>query len=164
MSTLVRSRTLRKLIFLSLLVVTPVTRAADRERMNEVGQGLMCICGCNMILTKCNHLNCPTSGPMLKELQAHLDSGESEEQVIAAFAEKYGYTVLSEPPAKGFNMLAYVLPFAALFFGALVAIFVARTWKKAVPQTRLPIEMAGAPGDERLKKVEEELKEFTPED
>jgi len=162
LSTLLRSRHLRKLILLLTLVVTPVTRAADRDRINDVGQGLMCICGCGQILPKCNHLNCPSSGPMLTELEAHIDAGETDEQIIAAFSEKYGLTVLSSPPASGFNLLAYILPFAALVIGAIIAAYVARNWKRAaVPQTAPPVDIASDP---RLQKVEEELKNFTPED
>jgi cytochrome c-type biogenesis protein CcmH len=99
---------------------------------------------------------------MMKELEAMIDSGQTEEQIIAAWAEKYGYTVLSSPPASGFNMLAYILPFAALLFGALIAVYVARTWKSTVATPHGPPIDSG--DDPRLKKVEEELRKFTPED
>ena len=99
---------------------------------------------------------------MLRELEAMIDSGQTEEQIIAAYAEKYGYTVLSSPPASGFNLLAYILPFAALLFGALIAVYVARTWKSSVATPHgPPIDTSDDP---RLKKVEEELRKFTPED
>jgi len=99
---------------------------------------------------------------MMKELETHIDAGETDAQIIAAFSEKYGLTVLSEPPATGFNLLAYILPFAALLIGALIAAYVARTWKQsAVPQTGPPVD---ATTDPRFQKVEDELKKFTPED
>ena len=91
-----------------------------------------------------------------------IDSGQTEEQIIATWAQKYGYTVLSSPPASGFNLLAYILPFAALLFGALIAVYVARTWKSSVATPQGP--PIDASDDPRLKKVEEELRKFTPED
>ena len=165
MSTLVSSRHLRKLVLLSLLVMTPVTRAADRERVKEVGESFICICGCTQSLSRCNHLGCPSSQPMLKELEGMLDSGKTEDEIIAEFSKKYGYTVLSSPPASGFNLLVYILPFAALLIGALVAIYVARIWKSSAATVQgPPVELNSAGGDARLKKVEEELRTFTPED
>ena len=165
MSTLVRSRHLRKLVLFSLLIATPVTRAADRERINEIGENFICICGCTQILSRCNHLGCPSSQPMLKELGEMIDSGKSEEEIIATYAEKYGYTVLSSPPASGFNLLAYILPLAALLGGALVAVFVARRWRASAVTPQGPEGVVATPvEDPRMTKVEEELRKFTPED
>jgi cytochrome c-type biogenesis protein CcmH/NrfF len=161
LSTLLRRQNLRKLVFLSLLLVTPVTRAADRARVMEMGENFTCICGCTQILSRCNHLGCPSSQPMLKELAAMIDSGQTEEQIIAKYAEKYGYTVLSSPPASGFNLLAYLLPLAALVGGAIIAVFVARTWRTTAVAQGQPID--NVPTATR-EKIEKELREFTPED
>jgi len=154
---------IKTLLSFALLVTPILGGAADRAKINDVGDALMCICGCGQVLPKCNHLNCPSSGPMLKELEAHIDAGESRDEIIKKFAEKYGYTVLSSPPATGFNLLAYVMPFAALILGAVIAIFVARRWKAAATATGPQIDIE-TPPDPRFQKVEEELRKFTPED
>ena len=54
----------------------------------------MCMCGCGQILTQCNHINCPSSGPMLKELDAHVAKGESDDLIIQDFVQEYGEKVL----------------------------------------------------------------------
>jgi len=147
---------------ITLLAVTPVLRAADRERVREVGRNFICICGCNQILPDCNHLGCPSSTPLMTEVAALIDSGMSEEEIIAAFSEKYGYTVLSSPPASGFNLLAYLLPVLALAIGVAVAVYVARTWKSTSVAHAGP--SPEAVDTSKYGRVEEELKKFTPED
>ena len=147
---------------IALLAVTPVLRAADRERVREVGRNFICICGCNQILPDCNHLGCPSSTPLMTEVAALIDSGMSEEEIVAVFSEKYGYTVRSSPPASGFNLLAYLLPVLALAIGVTVAIYVARTWKSTSVAHAGP--SPEAVDTSKYSRVEEELKKFTPED
>jgi len=102
----------RKLVLLFVLAATPLALAADRQRVKEVGQKFICVCGtCNQLLTECNHFGCPSSGPMLAEIAAELDEGQNDQSIVAHFAEKYGLTVLSSPPASGFNLAAWTMAF-----------------------------------------------------
>lgn len=150
----------RKFVVLSVLAITPVALAADRERVKEVAGNFICICGCNQLLTGCNHLNCPNRGPMLDEVAQLIDQGKSEEEIIAAFSEKYGLTVLSSPPTSGFNLTAWVTPFAALAIGAMAVAFFARRFR-----ARWRPEPAATAETAMLKdRVEEELHKYTPED
>jgi len=99
---------------------------------------------------------------MMAEIAAELDEGKSDDSIISHFAEKYGLSVLSAPPASGFNLTAWIVPFVALLFGAgLVGYFVRqfRTKWAAVPADAANIDVA-----KYQQKVEEELKKFTPED
>jgi cytochrome c-type biogenesis protein CcmH len=68
--------------------------------------------------------------------------------------------VLSAPPASGFNLTAWVMPFAALGIGFILAIIFLRRWKAV--RVGEPVTHPDLSGYE--KKVEEELKKFTPED
>src|SRR6185436_9553881 len=118
------------------------------------------ICRCNQLLSACNHFHCPSSGPMFAELGRLIDQGKTNDEIIAHCVEKYGTTVLAAPPASGFNLAAWVMPFLALGIGALVAIYFLRRFRS---------QWAGAPAPNAdlakyQDKVEEELKKFTPED
>jgi len=149
-----------KLLLSLLIAATPVSLAADRQHVKELGQKFICVCGtCNQMLTACNHFGCPSSGPMLAELAAQIDEGNSDESIIARFAEKYGLTVLSAPPAAGFNLAAWVMPFIALVLGALLVVYFVRQFRA---------KWASVPADVDVtkyqQKVEEELKKFIPED
>jgi cytochrome c-type biogenesis protein CcmH len=149
----------RKLAILLLLATSPFAMAADRERVKEVGENFICICMCNQLLTGCNHVNCPNSPGMMKEVSELLDQGKSEAEIKAYFVNKYGLTVLSAPPTSGFNLSAWIMPFAVLIVGAVIAVYFARRfrarWAGAAPAN---VDTADQ------KRVEEELKNYTPED
>ena len=150
----------RELALLLMLVTTPLALAADRsDRIRELSPNFICICGCNQLLSACNHFHCPSSGPMLADLGNQIDQGKSNNAIMAYFVEKYGTTVLAAPPASGFNLAAWITPFAALGIGALMVLFF--VW-------RFRSRWAGVPVDGNLtkyqQKVEEELEKFTPED
>jgi cytochrome c-type biogenesis protein CcmH len=98
-------------------------------RFTELGHQLMCICGCNQILLECNHVGCPDSDGMRNELMASLTRGDSDSLVEQGFVQKYGPTVLAAPTTKGFDRAAYIVPFAALFFGFGLVVLVVRAWK-----------------------------------
>ena len=68
--------------------------------------------------------------------------------------------VLAAPPASGFNLAAWVMPFAALAIGALLAIYFLRQFRSRWVAAEQPTEGLSKYQD----KVEEELKKFTPED
>jgi len=113
----------------SVLVPTHVI-AQKTERGKTLGTKLMCMCGCGQILTQCNHINCPSSGPMLKELDAHIIKGESDDLIVQDFVQEYGEKVLSEPPAKGFNSIAWYIPGVAFAIGLGIVITLIRLWRQ----------------------------------
>jgi len=98
---------------------------------------------------------------MLTDLEKQVDAGKSDEAIMAYFVDKYGETVLAAPTATGFNLAAWIMPFAVLGIGALASIYFVRRFRSrwAGP--------AAGPSENLTKyqdKVEEELKKFTPED
>jgi cytochrome c-type biogenesis protein CcmH/NrfF len=155
------SAVITKGLLLFLVATTPLALAADRSHVKQVGQKFVCVCGtCNQMLTECNHFGCPSSGPMLAEIAAQLDEGQNDQSIISHFAEKYGITVLSAPPASGFNLAAWLMPFLALAAGGLLVIYFVRHYRskwQAVPAADVDVA-------KYQQKVEEELKKFTPED
>jgi cytochrome c-type biogenesis protein CcmH/NrfF len=145
----------------SLIATGSLALAADRRHVQDLGQKFICVCGtCNQMLTACNHYGCPSSGPMMAEIAKELDEGDSDDSIVARFAEKYGITVLSAPPAAGFNLTAWVAPFLALAFGALLVIYFVRHYRSRW-QT---VPVADVDVAKYQQKVEEELKKFMPED
>jgi cytochrome c-type biogenesis protein CcmH len=99
------------------------------SRFNEIGHQMMCICGCNQILLECNHVGCPASDGMRNELMAAVSRGDSASLVEQSFVQKYGPTVLAAPTARGFDRVAYIIPFVALILGFGLIVLVIRTWK-----------------------------------
>ena len=117
------------IVILCAAVFALVGAGDPATRFTELGHQLMCICGCNQILLECNHVGCPASDGMRNELQAAVTRGDSDSLVEQSFVQKYGPTVLAAPTAKGFDRVAYIIPFAALFFGFGLMVLVIRAWK-----------------------------------
>jgi cytochrome c-type biogenesis protein CcmH len=153
-------RTFRKLVLLFVLASAPLLAADRADRIRALSPNFMCVCGCNQLLSACNHFHCPSSGPMLADLGRQIDAGKSDDEVVAYFVEKYGATVLAAPPASGFNLAAWIMPFAALAVGAFAAIYFVRRFRSRWAEA----PSANADVAKYQDKLEEELKKFTPED
>src|SRR5580704_7615726 len=75
------------------------------------------------------------SDRMRNELVAGLERGDSDSLVLQSFVQKYGNTVLAAPTASGFNVVAWITPFAVFFFAFALAVWLVRLWKsRAVAQ------------------------------
>ena len=97
-------------------------------RFNDLSHRLMCTCGCAQLLGECNHVGCTESTRERNELSAAIAAGQSDQQIFAAFSAKYGATVLAAPPAKGFDLIAWIAPFAVFAAALLGVILLVRRW------------------------------------
>lgn len=98
------------------------------SRFNDLGNRLMCTCGCAQLLGGCDHVGCPSRGQEMTDLQAQISAGKTDQEVLSWFAAKYGATVLAAPPAKGFDLLAWIAPFAVFGAALLGTILLIRHW------------------------------------
>jgi cytochrome c-type biogenesis protein CcmH/NrfF len=161
-----RAVTRAALVFsLLLLLLTPAT-AQQTDRAKALGHRLICMCGCKQILVECNHVSCPVSPVMLRKLDAEIASGKSDDLILQSFVQEYGAEVLAEPPAKGFNWLAWIMPFAVLGAGFFVVRTVIARWYQPVPASSGADTPAGpdsgkvrAPAPEMLARIREESEE-----
>jgi cytochrome c-type biogenesis protein CcmH len=140
MTGMTRLRNLAPVLCLAAAVIfsTGLVQGQSSDRAKAVGKKLMCMCGCGQVLTECNHIDCPLSVPMLKEVNNRVTSGESDDLIVQSFVQEYGEKVLSEPPAHGFNSLAWAIPGIAFAIGLSLVVVVIRTWRRRVPLAPAP--------------------------
>jgi cytochrome c-type biogenesis protein CcmH/NrfF len=113
---------------LAVAVCFSVGATDASSRFNDLGHRLMCTCGCAQLLGECNHVGCPESGRERDELKAAIADGKSDKEVLAWFSAKYGATMLAAPTTQGFDLVAWIAPFA-VFAAALVGtILLVRRW------------------------------------
>ena len=103
-------------------------------RYNTLNHHLMCTCGCAEILGECNHVGCPNSTGELKELRAAIEDGKNDQQILDIFQAKYGAVVLAAPTAKGFDLVAWIAPFAVFAAAMLGTVLLIRRWSVGAPQ------------------------------
>jgi cytochrome c-type biogenesis protein CcmF len=143
--------------------VQSVAPMAKSELRRQLEGDIMCTCGCRSAMNDCR------MGPTchgLQEQNAKLDrflsAGMNRDEVRAAFAEEAGgQHVLMAPIDKGFNRLAWLFPYLAGAFGALVIGLVARRWSHRDGGAPAGSEPAATPEDRNLTaRLDDELRDL----
>ena len=101
------------------------------EEMEELAQGidksLMCpVCPSETI----DQSQVQLAGQMRDIVREKLAAGESREDILQFFVDRYGTAVLAEPPRSGFNLLVWVVPPVAMLAGGLVLAVVLRSMRR----------------------------------
>ncbi len=79
-------------------------------------------------------------------IRQRLASGQSEQQVVQYFVDRYGENIRQDPPKSGFTLLMWLGPLAALAAGVALVTLVARRWRmaaQAAPPDPEDAEIAG---------------------
>jgi len=115
-------------LVLAVAVCFSLGATSAASRFDNLSRQLMCTCGCAQLVGECDHAGCTSRAQEMTELTAGIAGGKTDQQIMSAFAAKYGATVLAAPPARGFDLLAWVAPFAV--FGAAIVgtILLIRHW------------------------------------
>ena len=106
-----------------------------------------------------NELRCPTcmglsvkdsdagfSASIKGKIRELMKQGESDEEILAYFVERYGEWILRAPPVSGFNMVLWVLPGAAIVTGLLWVLYRSKNWVEKPTK-----EMTGLTPEEEQK-------------
>lgn len=144
-------------IFLSALSVGRVAAqqpTPSDDEVNAIAKQLFCPVCENTPLDVCPTQACAQWRELIRE---KLSEGWSEERIKNYFVEQYGARVLGAPPARGLNWLVYVIPPVAIIAGIYILYRAMRSWKQE-PQPTVPVPPAGAPQDEYLARMEEEVR------
>ena len=113
---------------LCVAVCFSIGATSPSGRYYDLSHRLMCTCGCAEILVECNHVGCTSSGQELAELKTDIAGGMSDQEIFSQFTGKYGATVLAAPTAHGFDLVAWIAPFAVFAAALLGTILLIRRW------------------------------------
>ncbi|MBI3016166.1 MAG: cytochrome c-type biogenesis protein CcmH [Candidatus Tectomicrobia bacterium] len=141
----------------TLLLSSPAMAATLTVR--DVGKDFICNCGCNNLLPVCD-MEC---GEQLRKVIAtKIEQGWDKPKIVAYMIDNYGEKLLAAPTKKGFNLTAWLTPFAAILVAGGAIFAVVRRWASRQPAA------SDALGGEDLARLEEryqrrmeaELKDF----
>jgi len=120
-------------VALALLVISvgaPPTQAdsSQEAEMRAIARELAC--------PVCQGLSVADSpSPLAAEMRAvilqKLDQGETRDQIIAYFVDRYGESILFSPPKRGFTLLIWWVPFLALAAGMAIVGVCLYHWLRA---------------------------------
>lgn len=105
-------------------------RSVNEQTVHEVASQLRCVV--------CQNLSVGDSpsemaSQMRQLVRERLARGDTPEQVVQYFVDKYGEWILLKPTARGFNLLVWGFPVAAVLAGLGVVAVLLRRWTRARP-------------------------------
>ena len=128
----------------------------DEATVTEIASQLRCV-----VCQSLSVADSPseTANQMRGLIRERLAAGETPDQVKAYFVEKYGEWILLAPPRRGFNLLVWIVPYAALLAGVLIVVVVVRRWSR-----RPAAAVEPRPVDEAMRqRIRRELAEMDRE-
>jgi cytochrome c-type biogenesis protein CcmF len=150
-------------VLLAMVLSSPLLHAQEAQQVQpkhrselqrRLESEILCTCGgCKSSLSNCPMMRCHGEESQRAKLEAHLAAGKDHDAVIAAFVDEFGgQAILAAPIDRGFNRLAWLVPYGIGVAGLVMIAMMARRWSRTA--AALPAGGA-APGfdpdvDERL--------------
>jgi cytochrome c-type biogenesis protein CcmH/NrfF len=138
-----------------LLALSPAAAVAARPRasLTDIENDVMCV-ACHESLAVAQSPEAYSERSYVRNL---IGQGLTKKQIENQLVAQYGPAVLGQPPAKGFDLVVYIVPAAIVALGVtLLAITIPR-WRRrsrqraAEPQTAPPLDPQDA------QRLEEDL-------
>jgi cytochrome c-type biogenesis protein CcmH len=144
-------RRLAALILAAAMLLAPAS--ALGLTVTEVAEELRCPT-CNAPLEVSN---APVAQRMKAEIAERIAQGRTKDEIKAEFVQEFGRGVLTTPPTKGFDLVAWIVPILAVAIGLCSIPFITRAWAKRRPRTEAaPVALSS----EDRARIERELDAF----
>lgn len=140
-----------------LALAAPATASEQSPTLAELERELVCpTCKTTLEMS-----NAPVADRMRAFIRQRIAAGDTKSEIKDKLVAQFGEGVLAAPPARGFNLLAWLVPIAGGLIAAVAVAVLALRWSRsrAAP--------AGGPRDGRRpldpeleRRVDEELARF----
>lgn len=147
------------LLTLSAVCCLPARAAeepANDPRVRAVAEQLVCYCGCST--QSVAYCSCGIAQQERAKILGELNAGKSGEAIVASWVDRYGTRILIEPPARGFNLLGWLLPSVVLMIVGLLLAFQIHRWSRTRPATATPATPGPELDPRYADRLDEELR------
>lgn len=126
-----RGKIMRMSRVIALLILlaagTALAAPVDEQVVHDVGAKLRCVVCLNLSVA-----DSPSemANQMRGVIRERLAAGDSPDQVIRYFVDKYGEWILLAPEPRGFNLLVWAAPIVAVLAGLVVVVVMLRRWTR----------------------------------
>ena len=133
-----------RMLIVALLVPVLVTNGAEGQNTEQTAKQLE-----QALIAPCcwrQPLDIHQSGTvdnMKTEIRLLLKEGQTSEQIMSYYIERYGEQIRSTPKKEGFNLLAWLLPGFALMVGLGVISVSLKKWRSHRSQSIMAINQEG---------------------
>lgn len=143
-------------LWLVTLFHAPADSGSLDARVTAVGATVRCpICQQPIPV---NDVQNTEAAQMRQFIRERLQQGLTEEQVRQALVERYGASILLAPPQRGFDLLIWLVPVAALAVCACAVLLAVRRWSRGAWRAGSAAVTAPAtPASPELRRYEEQL-------
>ncbi|HWZ45963.1 MAG TPA: cytochrome c-type biogenesis protein CcmH [Candidatus Saccharimonadales bacterium] len=104
--------------------------AASDDRYTDLGNKIMCSCGCNQILIQCNHVGCTASEGMIRDLRAQVRQSSNDEGILDWFRANYGIAVVVAPQTHGFDLTIWIVPPIVAILAIGLVVWLIYVWSR----------------------------------
>jgi cytochrome c-type biogenesis protein CcmH/NrfF len=160
-STVAGSQRIFRTLLLVLIAGLSLAQNSDvvTPDMRRVGDRLACLCGsCKNTVATCPMLGCHYSAPGRERIAKLQAQGLADDAVVDDFVKREGRRALAMPPAEGFQLLGWAMPFISIAIGLWVIYLFIRKYRKpasaATPIDRVTLDKYQAEIDKDLAKLE----------
>ena len=113
-------------LVLGLALAAPALASEERPSPAELESELVCpVCEATLDTS-----DAPVARRMKAYIRARIAAGDSKSEIKAQLVDQFGSAALAVPPRKGFDWIAWLLPFGGLAAAAIVVSALAWRWSR----------------------------------
>jgi cytochrome c-type biogenesis protein CcmH len=137
------------ILLLTLQVLSAQSHAAENNgdydykspEFKAVASQFLCTCGCGQDHYACDMAGCKNTEAFKRDLLSLMKEGKNKDEIREYYVNTLGEEILTAPEKKGFSLMAWVLPFAAIG-GAGTGIFlVLHRWVRRRGATIIKVDL-----------------------
>jgi len=113
-------------LVLALGLAAPALASDRHPTLGELEGEVMC----PTCKTTLDQSSAPIADRIRQYISARIAAGDTKSEIKASLVDQFGPAVLAEPPKRGFDLLAWLLPLSALGLGIVVVGALAWTWSR----------------------------------
>jgi len=147
---------IRTVLMLTIMITAPRGQAIE-ERAREIDGKLMAPCCWSQPVAQ--HYS-QAADEIRRGVREMLAAGKSEREILDHYVSVHGERILASPRARGFNLLAWVMPAVFFLAGVVLLALILRNWVRR-NVVRAPVGSTETQVDDRYRvRIDQELKDF----
>ena len=150
-------RRLAIILVTCLAAAAPAAASEQHPTLAELERELVCpTCKTTLQMS-----NAPVAERMRAFIRQRIAAGDTKSEIKDKLVAQFGESVLAAPPARGFNLLAWLVPIVGGLIAVVVVAMLARRWSRGRAVAPAGPSADGRPLDPGLeRRVDEELARF----